>query len=82
MTELEIIANAGKQMRDLRAVVAELRNERDEIERERDEARRRVCNELLKRGAVFLRIGATSVAVTQVSEVAKMMNWDCFKETP
>jgi hypothetical protein len=57
-----------------------LRAENDTLRRERDEARRRVCSELLKRGVVFLRIGAKSVAVTKVSEVAKMMDWDCFQE--
>jgi hypothetical protein len=57
-----------------------LRAEVDQLRRERDEARRRVCHEMLKRGVLFYRQGATSVAVTKVSEVAKMMDWDCFKE--
>lgn len=57
-----------------------LTRERDYALLERDSARRRVCSELLNRGVVFHRIGATSVAVTKVSEVAAMMKWDCFKE--
>jgi hypothetical protein len=57
-----------------------LRAEVDQLRAERDEVRRRVCHEMLKRGVIFYRQGATSVAVTSKSEVAKMMDWDCFKE--
>lgn len=60
----------------LSAVVAEMIQTR----LQRDSARRRVCRELLVRGVVFHRVGANSICVTDPSDVAKMMDWDCFKE--
>ncbi|CAB4146728.1 hypothetical protein UFOVP496_2 [uncultured Caudovirales phage] len=57
-----------------------LRTDLCEAIRERDDARRQVCRQMLLRGVVFHRQGATSVAVTKESEVATMMDWDCYKE--
>ena len=62
----------------LSAVVAEMIQTR----LQRDEARQQVCRQMLLRGVLFHRIGAASVAVTEPSDVAKWMGWDCFKETP
>lgn len=52
----------------------------DQLRKERDEARQQVCRQMLLRGVLFHRIGAASVAVTEPSDVAKWMGWDCFKE--
>ena len=55
----------------------------DEIERlrkERDEARRRVCEDAIKHGRVYRRVGRDTVRCETSSEVAEMMGWDCFKE--
>lgn len=61
-------------------LIGRLQEEVKQLRFERDEARRNVCRQMLLRGVVFSRVGATSVAVTKESEVASMMNWDCFKE--
>jgi hypothetical protein len=66
----------------LQGEVKEILFDLDEAIKQRDEARRQVCRQMLLRGVVFHRIGAASVAVTKESEVAAMMDWDCFKETP
>jgi hypothetical protein len=50
------------------------------LRHERDEARRQVCRQMLLRGVVFHRIGAASVAVRKESDIATMMDWDCYKE--
>ena len=47
---------------------------------ERDEARQQVCRQMLLRGILFHRVGANSICVTDPSDVAKWMGWDCFKE--
>ena len=51
-----------------------------QLRKERDEARQQVCRQMLLRGVLFHRVGAASVAVTEPSDVAKWMGWDCFKE--
>ena len=55
----------------------------DEIERlraERDEARRRVCEDAIRNGRVYRRVGSDTVRCETPKEVAEMMGWDCFKE--
>ena len=47
---------------------------------ERDEARQQVCRQILLRGVLFHRIGSSSVALTEPSDVSKWMGWDCYKK--
>jgi hypothetical protein len=58
--------------------------ERDiaDLIRERDEARRRVCDDAIKNGRVYRRVGSDTVRCETPQEVAEVMNWDCFKEKP
>ena len=51
-----------------------------ELTAERDEARRRICNDSLRMGRVFRRIGGQNVECSTPQDVAEMMGWDCFKE--
>ena len=49
------------------------------LRKERDEARQQVCRQMLLRGILFHRVGANSICVTDPSDVAKWMGWDCYK---
>ncbi len=59
------------------------RDAAEEIERlraERDEARRRVCEDAIRNGRVYRRVGSDTVRCETSKEVAEMMGWDCYKE--
>ena len=47
---------------------------------ERDEARRRVCEDAIRNGRVYRRVGSDTVRCETSKEVAEMMGWDCYKE--
>ena len=54
----------------------------DEIERlraERDEARRRVCEDAIRHGGVYRRVGRDTVRCETPQEVAEIMKWDCYR---
>lgn len=63
-------------------LIGRLQDEVKQLREERDDARRLCCRQMLLRGVVFHRVGAASVATTKESDIAAMMDWDCFKETP
>ena len=50
------------------------------LRKERDEARRRVCEDAIRNGRVYRRVGSDTVRCETSKEVAEMMGWDCFKE--
>lgn len=54
--------------------------ERERLTAERDEARRRVCDDAIRNGRVYRRVGSDTVRCQTPQEVAEMMGWDCFKE--
>lgn len=51
-----------------------------ELRSERDEARRRVCEDAIRNGRVYRRVGSDTVRCETSKEVAEMMGWDCYKE--
>ncbi len=52
----------------------------EKFREERDDARRRVCEYSLDLGEIYRRVDGKTVRVTTPTEVADMMNWDCYKE--
>lgn len=50
------------------------------LKAERDEARRRVCEDAIRNGRVYRRVGSDTVRCETSKEVAEMMGWDCYKE--
>jgi len=51
-----------------------------ELTNERDEARREVCELFVATEGVYKREGGKSVLVTDPRDIARMKEWDCFKE--
>ena len=50
------------------------------LKAERDEARRRACEDAIRNGRVYRRVGSDTVRCETSKEVAEMMGWDCYKE--
>ena len=57
-----------------------LRQENASLTAERDKARRRVCEDAIRHGGVYRRVGRETVRCETPQEVAEIMEWDCFKE--
>ena len=62
------------------AEIERLREEAERLRAERDEARRRVCEDAIRNGRVYRRVGSDTVRCETSKEVAEMMGWDCYKE--
>ena len=61
------------------ALFAQAADQIDARRAERDAARRRVCEDAIRNGTVFRRVGRNNVECVTAEEVADAMGWDCYQ---
>lgn len=63
----------------LRTVFNEAADEIERLRNERDEARRRVCEDAIRYGCIYRRVGRNTVQCETPQEVAEIMLWNCYR---